>query len=465
MIPVLLQPVIFLLMVMLHTARGSFTDSRAHVRIKRCVSLNVSDDCKQAQLHSPYYSYASDVTLATSTSFCHPLLPSTLPTVVDDDDDDDESDSFCSSSTLLDSPSPSSSLADEECLISACNQNQNQILEGCLLEDAMVLNESPCCVQLEETRISAAAAAVPHCLVSCVSVSPSTPPTVSLVSPTPDRARKSLSRTTSTERLNSVLKRSQFAARVVSFVAALKSLVTVSLDSYLRSLNPSATENKREPVTRNQHARRVDTSASRHVKASGDGPLFKEMETFNVSAPQDLLLALEGTRVQFKQRDLRINSQFLRLYAHDYNLRCLGLMYSTDSDDEEYFEYLGNEYEDDWCHDLSNKSRQKLWKNVILPPRQDSHPDATVDGSSYVFVGHTEPGVKGCNPSNSLIRLKLKYLPWGQSHPSLKPAGDLRSGKVLLNGQSPNSGVTREQFTIRGWCNPRWLPQAGEEED
>ncbi|KAG7195220.1 uncharacterized protein KQ657_003746 [Scheffersomyces spartinae] len=447
---------------MLHTSRGSFTDSRAHIRVKRCISINDFSHERLQKSHPLNYLCNSDITLATPTPFCHPLLPSTFNTMICEDDndaeDEDESDSFCSSSTLLDSPSPSSSLVDvDDYLISPYSQINYTHDEPSIPNPSITKDVS--------TRLSTPLP--PHSLMSNIGAVPSLP-TVSLISSNGGHhIHNSLSRKKSEDCLNKMLKKSRFPSKISTLFGTLKTQVTISLNSYLSMLNPRSTDDKSLIISRNQHARCFNPSVSGNARPTNKSHSFQEMATFNVQTPEDLLLSFEETKVQFKQRDLRINSQFLRLYAHDYNLRVLGLMYLSDSDEDEYCDYLGNEYEIDYFNDLSNKSRQKLWKNVILPPRKDNHPASTVDGSCYVFVGYKENshGVKKSTSSNSLIRLKLNYLPWGQSQPSLKPAGDLRSGKVLLNGQSPNSGVTREQFTIKGWCNPRWLPQVLTEED
>ena len=185
-----------------------------------------------------------------------------------------------------------------------------------------------------------------------------------------------------------------------------------------------------------------------------------------------------STRPPFKNRDSRINPHFLRLYAYDYNARVNShtLPNSLTQDDLirivskkpdlKSFHYQYNLYR------VSNMSREKLWNNVVLKPRKDGVP------FEYIDCEHFEPEVedfetnetlhqhqtdgssvirfgRNCDNYVSITRKEGKYLPWDLK-PSIKPAGVLPNGKWTYNGPAPNSGVTRTQFTVRGWCDSRW---------
>lgn len=123
-----------------------------------------------------------------------------------------------------------------------------------------------------------------------------------------------------------------------------------------------------------------------------------------------------------KQREPRINSQFLRLYSYESNSRKKGLLPDLSPMDEQLldsntFNSLSPEKQ------FALKIRQKLWQQVVLPPKEVSHANDT-----YVYVGNSPKVVKPwCNFNDELN--------------NLKPVGSL--GNV--------------QFVIKGWCNSKWI--------
>lgn len=162
----------------------------------------------------------------------------------------------------------------------------------------------------------------------------------------------------------------------------------------------------------------------------------------------------------FKNRDDRINSNFLRLYAQDYNSRLNKLLPDNYSNEEFLELYNKSRGIKEFHHrynfyKISNLNRDKLWNSVILPARFDNCPNSSIDHSSYVFMGNNAEN------NNSLITLNGNFLPWARENnrttESIKPSGILQGVKGCENGPSPSSGMSKTQFTIKGWCNKRWL--------
>lgn len=168
----------------------------------------------------------------------------------------------------------------------------------------------------------------------------------------------------------------------------------------------------------------------------------------------------------FKNRDERINSQFLRLYAQDYNARSTNLLPNTYTNDEfiqlyNKSEGVRNFHQNFNFYKISNMSKDKLWNSVILIPRNDPIPNGTIEYQNYIFIGDDNKFAK-----NSLTRLNGDYLPWSnRSSISYKPAGELPGMKPRINGLAPSSGTTKAQFTIKGWCNRRWVDCSKTDDD
>lgn len=218
-------------------------------------------------------------------------------------------------------------------------------------------------------------------------------------------------------------------------------------------------------------------STSVNVQTPLNGP--QELTTFTEPQAQDLALPPNyiPNKKSFKNRDQRVNSFFLRLYAIDYNARIhshtLPNSYSSSTtgrflEDAELSRLIAAKPHLKAFHynyslfQVSNTSRDKLWNNVILPPRSDESPSVSIDPTHYIFIGEESdfPSSMERKLSYSLIRKSGNYLPWDNNHnpiTSLKPAGVLHNSVSKANGLAPSSGVTKTQFTVRGWCNPRWL--------
>lgn len=200
--------------------------------------------------------------------------------------------------------------------------------------------------------------------------------------------------------------------------------------------------------------------------------LEEELQTYSV-LETDLSQALDKlpANKSFRNRDQRINSKFLSMYAYDYSARASGVLPNLHTN-EEFSKLINKNKALKMFHSqynfykISNMSRDKLWNSVILPPRTDVCPRAAVDHSSYIYVGHDENEQKRVH---SLIRMHGDYLPWAQPCPEnelvhktkfLKPAGIMKHGTSCDNGPSPSSGVSKTQFTVKGWCNSRWVATA-----
>lgn len=182
----------------------------------------------------------------------------------------------------------------------------------------------------------------------------------------------------------------------------------------------------------------------------------QELITF-FEAKHDHDTTQEQFKSSFKNRDHRINSQFLRLYAYDYNARTNSKTLPNSLSQEELINiilenpHLKQFHRRHNIYHISNLSREKLWNSVVLKPRQDNSPQQSVDYEDYICV---DDGAAITHAS--LTRKHSKYLPWDLK-PSIKPAGVLPGGKCELNGLAPNLGVSKTQYTVKGWCNSRWV--------
>lgn len=192
-------------------------------------------------------------------------------------------------------------------------------------------------------------------------------------------------------------------------------------------------------------------------------PLQHEMTTFKETATLEEPFILRKSFRSFKNRELRVNSEFLRKYAFDYNSRLEGLLPCVHTS-EEITQILISRpslkkfHLDYNLYKISGISKEKLWQNIILPPRSDNSPKNAINYEGYIFLG----GEKG--NFSSLITSNGDYLPWGFGALSIKPAGILSKGKSFYNSSSPSSGVTNTQYTIKGWCNSRWMDVSKETE-
>lgn len=171
-----------------------------------------------------------------------------------------------------------------------------------------------------------------------------------------------------------------------------------------------------------------------------------------------------------RNREPRINSKFLIMYSLDYSSRLNHYLPNTQSSSE-VAELVASSkalYNFHRAYDLNKMSllsRDKLWANVVLLARHDALPLTHVRYEDYIKCGSNLLLYLSCTPqhSHTIIRLDGEdYVPW--SHMDLtravKPAGVLQGSPTLCNSDLPSSGLSRSQFTVKGWCNKRWVSAA-----
>lgn len=193
---------------------------------------------------------------------------------------------------------------------------------------------------------------------------------------------------------------------------------------------------------------------SEQVDSDDEDSDLEELETHECASADYLHRVLELPRgTQYRGRDSRMNSTFLRLYAIDYDARCSEILPNSYTSRELTYVINKSRMSKDFHRRyniirISNLSRDKLWDSVVLPPRRDTSPSAHIDPSNYVYVGSDDekydPRIRF--EDSGIRRL---YYP--------KPAGVSDNGRSFRNSESPQAGNTRLQYTIKGWCNARWL--------
>lgn len=194
------------------------------------------------------------------------------------------------------------------------------------------------------------------------------------------------------------------------------------------------------------------------------GKSYQELLTYSHytgDLVEDFYFEKPPTKVS-RFRDQRVNAAFLRMYALDFLARISGLLPNVHSQ-EELLNMIGKRpwlarfHEKYDLFRISEVSQEKLWQNIILHPREEELPAALVDGSNYIYVGDDGDSYD----KRSLIRRESSIVPWihtgAANDISYKPAGILNNCRERPNGLSPNSGSSKPQYTIKGWCNPRWL--------
>ncbi|KAK6459272.1 uncharacterized protein RJT20DRAFT_124477 [Scheffersomyces xylosifermentans] len=302
-----------------------------------------------------------------------------------------------------------------------------------------------------------------------------------------------LQRSTSTESLYNLLrnhddssdKRSESSiSKLTTSFRSWKDSLQRNLSTYsLLSESPRMTDDVLPPIAPSKsHSRRHtlkhfqtpatldDVWEEEEPEDEEDSDRHQELCTFDSGSSE--IVDEDGFKTpsckSFKNRDHRINSSFLRLYAFDYNARMNSKtlpnttnvtgnanhpeLYKLISEKPQLLDFH-NRYN---VSRISNLSRDKLWNSVILPPRSDDSPSLSIDCNDYIYLGESDEDIH-----YSLIRKSGNYLPWDSAsaslRPTLRPAGILNHGKTKVNGMAPNSGFTKSQFTVKGWCNPRWV--------
>ncbi|RCK57535.1 hypothetical protein Cantr_06469 [Candida viswanathii] len=319
---------------------------------------------------------------------------------------------------------------------------------------------------------------------STVSCSPITTTSMSPSSVDSKRGRRSLCRSPSSDSLHVILKKSTPSPSPLghnnnstssSHMKSMYSNLTSSLKSFRNKItsynresiismmteSPRLTDDRLPlvPETEEEEDEEEIEEEHEHVDDDDDeATSMEELTTFKSSGSHTANNSYKVglSRVKFKAREQRSNREFLRLYAFDHQARTESLtLPNCISPDEvkrilklnphmKKFHYKYN------IHRISNLSRDKLWSNVILPPRDDDSPGLFIDGEKYVYVDGEE------QTSYSIVRKQGVYLPWVLKQ-SIRPAGVLPKSKCIFNSEAPNSGVTNCQFTVKGWCNPRWV--------
>lgn len=188
-----------------------------------------------------------------------------------------------------------------------------------------------------------------------------------------------------------------------------------------------------------------------------EGPqkcLDRELDTYHCHVPS--VSEVDTKCYKTKNRDYRINCNFLKWYALDYAARQNKSLPNSPEDIEQMLRNPSIAQFDEkfGLARISNASREKLWDAVILPPRSDSRPCASIDFASYTYVGQNG---FGADAGTSVATKTGNYIPWATHRSSLKPAGKLSHIRPLASHNSPTSSATLTQYTIQGWCNERWI--------
>lgn len=175
----------------------------------------------------------------------------------------------------------------------------------------------------------------------------------------------------------------------------------------------------------------------------------QELTTFSLRHPPCGRLA---RACKVRNRELRINCEFLHRYALDCSARERHLLPSCREDAEAMMRLPAmRRFDADYgLVRVLSLAREKLWDCVILAPRGDQHPGRTVDYDGYTFAGDD-----GVLPVTSR---RGNYVPWATHRSRLKPAGLLRTAPSVLSRAAPTQRPTCAQYTIKGWCNDRWMP-------
>lgn len=199
-------------------------------------------------------------------------------------------------------------------------------------------------------------------------------------------------------------------------------------------------------------------------------PLAPERESFLVLLPTSGHEPLMVSRPQ-RNREPRINSKFLIMYSLDYSSRLNHYLPNTQSPSEvaelvassKALHKFHRAYD---LNKISLLSRDKLWANVVLLARHDALPLSHVEYKDYIRCGSDLQLCLPCAPQRGHPIIKLdgeECFPWSHrdsAQGAIKPAGVLQGSSTLCNSDLPSSGLSRSQFTVKGWCNKRWVSAA-----
>lgn len=153
-----------------------------------------------------------------------------------------------------------------------------------------------------------------------------------------------------------------------------------------------------------------------------------------------------------RNREFRINCDFLKRYAIDYSAR-VNFLLPLAPEDVDIMVHKGNLNRFDAQYGLtriSELSKEKLWNSVVLQPRSDAFPGLAIDSERFVFDADPERRNRAVAVKNGGV------IPWATHQSRLRPAGALRGTRSLGSTCSPTLGKTVTQYTIKGWRNERW---------
>ncbi|RCK64409.1 hypothetical protein Cantr_00031 [Candida viswanathii] len=312
--------------------------------------------------------------------------------------------------------------------------------------------------------------------ISTVSVSCSPITSTSVSSPSSvdtTGRRKSLCRSPSSDSLYVILKKSNqtpspLGNNNTSHVKSMYSNLTSSLRSFRNKLSSYNKENiisfimDSPRLTDDKLPQVPETEEQKEEDENEEADGMQELTTFG-SSGTSCCNKLGLARIKYKTREQRSNSEFMRLYAFDHLARTRSLTlpnYMTHDELKRMVKVhpqLKSFHHKYNLHRISSLSKDKLWKSVILPPRNDDSPGLYIDGENYVYAEGEE------QIPYSIVRKQGVYLPWVLKQ-TIRPAGVLPKSKCVFNSEAPNSGVTNCQYTVKGWCNPRWIDTSSEEE-
>lgn len=253
--------------------------------------------------------------------------------------------------------------------------------------------------------------------------------------------------TTNFEPLSPIEPTKKIISKKASFVSNLSSSIksftnsTIQKNDMLFDIQPRLTDDKIPRTTIIQRLAQKDNKVT-------------ELQTFKVTSTNSDITTTnsssnsgssQGAISILRNREPRINSQFLRLYSYESNSRKKGLLPTISHSDEE--EFANNRPIGDSSREFALFVRQRLWQCVVLPPREDLN----ISPPEYVFHGNNN-SMEQISDTDvvSLIRKNGDVKPWIKLEDEkftkqkvLKPCGVL------------NNDI---QFTVKGWCNERWLP-------
>lgn len=192
----------------------------------------------------------------------------------------------------------------------------------------------------------------------------------------------------------------------------------------------------------------------------------QELETYKITAKNATVISSNPSTTSLddlssvsimRNKEPRINSQFLRLYAYEASSRKKGLLpeITQDEENELLMDQRQLSVNSSNITSLSDKEfaiivRQRLWNCVVLPPREDSTFFHTPE---YVYYDENNQQI---DEKNSLMR-KLN---------DIKPSVKLEDEENYnLSDSKRNTALkprgtlyNNVQFIVKGWCNSRWIP-------